>query len=149
MNIYMTAFAALLLWVPLLADDATARARLIGAWQQQDDSGKGASVWVLAAKGDSLHITHSQSDQKVSEFECKPTGAECEGMVSGKKAKVTMYFNGPALVQLETVGSDITKRQFTVTEQPDMMELKVTPIIGDAKPETLNLKRMPVSAESR
>src|ERR1700680_4709132 len=56
--------------------------------------------------------------QKLSEIECKPTGAECEGTASGKKAKVTMYFNGPTLVQLETVGSDVIKRQFTVREQP-------------------------------
>ena len=53
MNIYMTAFAALLLWGPVLADDASARAQLIGAWQQQDDSGKGISVWVVEAKGGS------------------------------------------------------------------------------------------------
>ena len=145
MNIYMAAFAALLLWVPVLGDDASARAQLIGAWQQQDDSGKGISVWVVETKGGSLHITNSQGDQKLSEIECKPTGAECEGTASGKKAKVTMYFNGPTLVQLETVGSDVIKRQFTVREQPDMLEIEVIPIIGNAKSETLHLKRMPRS----
>ena len=63
MNIYMTGFVVLLLWVPVLADDASARAQLIGAWQQQDDSGKGISVWVVETKGNSLHITNSQGDQ--------------------------------------------------------------------------------------
>jgi hypothetical protein len=145
MNIYMTGFVALLLWVPVLADDASARAQLIGAWQQQDDSGKGISVWVVETKGNSLHITNSQGDQKLSEIDCKPTGAECEGTASGKKTKVTMYFNGPTLVQLETVGPDVIKRQFTVREQPDMMEIEVIPIIGNAKSETLHLKRMPLS----
>src|SRR5713101_3688687 len=140
MNIYMTAFAALLLWVPVLADDASARAQLMGAWQQQDDSGKGISVWVVETRGNSLHITNSQGDQKLSEIECKP-GAECEGTASGKKSKVTMYFSGPTLVQLETVGSDVIKRQFTVREQPDILELEVIPIIGSAKSETLHLKR--------
>ena len=148
MNIYMTAFAALPLWVPVLADDASARAQLIGAWQQQDDSGKGISLWVLETKGNSLHITNSRGDQKLSEIECKP-GAECEGTASGKKSKVTMYFSGPTLVLLETVGSDVIKRQFTVREQPDMMEIEVIPIIGDAKSETLHLKRMPRSPGSR
>src|SRR5216684_176993 len=100
-------------------------------------------------KGGSLHITNSQGDQKLSEIECKPTGAECEGTASGKKAKVTMYFSGPTLVQLETVGSDVIKRQFTVREQPDIMELEVIPIIGSAKSETLHLKRMPRSPGSR
>jgi hypothetical protein len=146
MTIYMIAFAALLPLMPVLADDAPARARLIGVWQQQDDSGKGISIWALETKGDSLHITNSQGDQKLSEIECKPTGAECEGTSSGKKAKVTMYFNGPTLVQLETVGSDVVKRQFTVTEQPDIMDLAVMPITGNTKSETLHLKRMPSAA---
>jgi hypothetical protein len=145
MNMYMTAFAVLLLGVPVLGDDASARAQLMGAWQQQDASGKGISVWVVETKGNALHITNSQGDQKLSEIECKP-GAECEGTASGKKSKVTMYFNGPTLVQLETVGSDVIKRQFTVREQPDMMEIEVIPIIGSAKLETLHLKRMPLSA---
>jgi len=145
MNIYMIGFVALLLWVPVLADDASARAQLIGAWQQQDDSGKGISVWVVENKGGSLHITNSQGDQKLSEIDCNPTGAECEGTASGKKTKVTMYFNGPTLVQLETVGPDVIKRQFTVREQPDMMEIEVIPIIGNAKSETLHLKRIPRS----
>ena len=147
MNIYMTGFAALLLCVPVLADDTSARTQLMGAWQQQDVSGKGISVWVVT-KGNALHITNSQGDQKLSEIECKP-GAECEGTASGKKSKVTMYFNGPTLGQLETVGSDVIKRQFTVREQPDMMEIEVIPIIGSAKSETLHLKRMPPSTGSR
>ena len=149
MNMYMTAFAGLLLWVPVLADDASARAQLIGSWQQQDASGKGTSVWVVETKGNALHITNSQGDQKLSEIECRPTGAECEGTASGKKSKVTMYFSGPTLVQLETVGSDVIKRQFTVREQPDILELEVMPIIGSAKSETLHLKRMPPSTGNR
>ena len=77
MDISMTAFAALLLCVPVLADDATARAQLIGAWQQQDDSGKGASVWVLEAKGDSLHITVGSQNSAMpsnQQLECYPDG---------------------------------------------------------------------------
>ena len=149
MNMYMPAFAALLLWVPVLADDASARAQLIGSWQQQDASGKGISVWVVETKGNALRITNSQGDQKLSEIECRPSGAECEGTASGKKTKVTMYFNGPTLVQLETEGSDVIKRQFTVKEQPDTMEIEVSPIIGNVKSETLHLKRMPLSTGSR
>src|ERR1019366_3210199 len=146
MMIYTIAFAALLPWVPVLADDAPARAHLIGVWQQLDDSGKGVSIWVVETKGNSLHITNAQGDQKLSEIECNPTGAECTGTVSGKKAKVVMYYNGPTLVELETVGSDVVKRQFTVTEQPDMMEIAVMAITGNTKSETLHLKRMPSTA---
>jgi hypothetical protein len=143
MTIYRIALTALLPLTLLLADDAPARARLIGTWQQQDDAGKDISVWVVETKGTSLHITNSQGNQKLSEIDCKPTGAECEGLDSGKKVKVLMYFNGPTLVQLETAGSDVTKRQFTVAEQNDSMELAVMAITGNAKSETLHLKRLP------
>jgi hypothetical protein len=64
---YSTAFTMLLLCMPAFSDDSSARARLIGAWQELDDSGKVTSVWTLEAKGSSLHITHSQGDQKLSE----------------------------------------------------------------------------------
>ena len=60
----------------------------------------------------------------------------------GKKVKISMYFNGPTLVQLETIGANVTKRHFTVTEKPDMMELEVMPIVGKAKPEKLHLRKM-------
>ncbi len=146
MMIYTIALAALLPLVSVLADDAPARARLIGVWQQEDDSGKGISVWVLETNADSLRVTNSQGDQKLSESDCKPTGAECEGMNSGRKVKVVMYFNGPALVQLETAGSDVIKRRFTVTDKPDMMDLEVIPLAGHAKAETLHLKRLAVAA---
>ena len=139
-------FAALLPLVPLLADDSLARGHLIGVWQQQDESGKGTSVSITETKSNSLHITTTQGDQKLSEIECKPTGTECEGTGPGKKVIVLMYFSGPALVQLETAGSDITKRQFAVTEQPDIMELVVTAIVGSAKSETVHFKRMPSKA---
>ena len=146
MKFCATVFATLLLLGPVLADDVSARARLLGVWQQQDDAGKGISVWVVEAKGDLLHITNSQGDQKLSEIACKPTGAECEGTSAGKKTKVTMYYSGPSLVQLETMGADIIKRQFTATEQADAMDVAVTAITGNTKPETLHLKRAPSTA---
>ena len=139
----LTASAALLLCAPMLADDVSDRAKLLGTWQQQDNSAKAAAIWVLEMKGMALHITESLGDQKVTEFACPPKGADCEGTVEGKKAVVSMYYDGPALVQFETQGSDVTRRRFTVTGQPDVMEIDVMPIVGVAdKAETLHLKRI-------
>jgi hypothetical protein len=142
MTIQMTAFMALLLCGPVLADDASDRAKLLGSWQQQDETGKDVRVWTLEVKGMALHISESHGDQKISEFECAPKGAECEGTVEGKKAKITMYYDGPALVQLETQGSEVTRRRFAVAGQPDMMDIEVVPIVGAGKAETIHLKRI-------
>jgi hypothetical protein len=145
----MTALTALLLCVPVLADDVSDRAKLLGSWQTQDDSGKQATVWVLEMKGIALHISESLGDMKISEFECVPKGVDCEGTVGGIKATVSMYYDGSALVQLETKGSDVTRRRFSVPAQPDMMDLEVRPIVGAGKAETLHLKRIKISAGGR
>ena len=63
-----TAFAALLLCLPLRADDVSDREKLLGSWQRQDDSTKAAAVWLLEMKGAALHITESLGDQKVFEL---------------------------------------------------------------------------------
>ena len=90
-----------------------------------------------------LHITESLGDQKVSDFECPPKGVDCEGTVEGKKAVVSMYYDGSAFVQFETRGSDVTRRRFTVTGQPDVMEIDVMPVVGVTdKAETLHLNRI-------
>src|SRR5258708_39662431 len=119
----MTALTALLLSVPVLADDVSDRAKLLGSWQAQDESGKEATVWVLEVKGMALHISESRGNLKISEFECVPKGVDCEGTVGGIKATASMYYDGPALVQLETKASDVTRRRFSVPGQPDMMDL--------------------------
>ena len=149
MTSQMIALTALLLCVPVLADDVSDRTKLLGSWQAQDVSGKQANVWVLEMKGTALHISESLGNMKISEFECVPKGVDCEGTVGGIKATVSMYYDGSALVQLETKGSDVTRRRFGVPGEPDMMDLEVRPIVGAGKAETLHLKRIKISAGTR
>jgi hypothetical protein len=72
MTIQMTALIALLLCGPVLADDASDRAKLLGSWKQQDETGKDVTVWTLEVKCMALHISELRGDQKISEFECAP-----------------------------------------------------------------------------
>jgi hypothetical protein len=60
-----------------------------------------------------------------------------------------MYFDGPALVQLMTKGSDVTRRRFAVTGQGDTMEIEVMPIVGADKADTLHLKRIKLTSKNR
>src|ERR1700681_2718744 len=78
------------------------RAKLIGSWRLQDDAGRDAGdVWVLEDRGAAIHITHTEGTHKLSDFECAPTGSECEVKDAGKSAKVSLWYNGPALVEME------------------------------------------------
>lgn len=121
-------------------DDA--RAKLMGSWQPDEPSSQGGGVWTLERKdGDILRLTYMQGDQKVTEFECNTTGQECQVKDSGKSAKVSMWFSGSTLVELETRGSEVFKRQFAISPQGDNLEVEVIPIEPAGKPETFHLRR--------
>ena len=72
-------------------------------------------------------------------------GRECEIKDSGRQAKVSMWFSGPKLVELETKGSEVVKRRFALSGQGDTMELEVIPIVPVGRSETKLLKRIQTS----
>jgi len=128
--------------VLLMADDSSARARLVGAWQPQDSTAKDAGVWTLERKGDEvMHISYSVGDQKMIEFECGTTGKECKVKDSGKSATVSLWFNGSRLVALETRGQEVLKRRFAVGDG-DSLEVEVIPIQPDGKSEKVVFRRI-------
>jgi hypothetical protein len=120
------------------ADDTADRDKLAGSWQATD-----GARWVLDSKADSVHIAEFDHDRKVAEFECNTLGRECAVKDSGKSAKVTMYFNGPKLVVLETRGSDVVKRRFHANG--DRLEVETMPLVPQGKTETATLSRAVVA----
>lgn len=147
-NLVLRAGVVLLLAGVIYGQDYDPHDKLIGSWRASAADASGA-VWVLEAKADNIHVTQSQGGQAVVEFECNTMGRECEVKDNGKRAKVSMWFNGPALVAMETRGSDVTKRRFTILEQGDTMEVEVTPIVPAGKAEVVKLQRVPVSVAYR
>jgi hypothetical protein len=120
------------------------RDRLIGTWEGQG-SGAPKTVWVLADDGDSLRITQTENDRKVSELACNTAGRQCELKDSGKPVKVSMWFNGPKLVVMEVRGSEVLKRRFHATDDGSAMEVELIPIVPQGKPELVRLSRAPAS----
>ena len=116
----------------LLADESGDRAKLIGSWE-----GDG-SVWTLQQNGDALHVTEARSDHTTLEIQCA-IGSECNVKDGGHSVKVTMYYNGPKLVEMETRGSEVFKRRFGVTG--DEMEIETIPIVPGGKTQITKLKR--------
>ncbi len=128
-----------------LADDASDRAKLTGTWQAQD----GNTNWTVEAKNDAIHITQSENGQKVLEFECNTNGKECEVNDNGHKGKVSVYYNGPKLVALESRGSDIIRRRFTITTGKDTLQVELIPVAPAGKAETAEFRRAEVAAAGR
>ncbi len=141
MNTRLVALAASLLGaIALAADDD--RAKLNGTWE----SSGGSETWVLAAKGDVWHISYSQGNQKPAEFECAADGHDCNVKEAGHPAKISLYFNGPKLVELETKGTEVIKRRFTVGEKGDQMDVELIPVVSAEKPVTVSFKRVSATA---
>jgi hypothetical protein len=116
------------------------RAKLIGTWKDAAAGSTAGAVWSLEDKGDDIRITHLLDGQKIEEVACNTVGRECDVKDSGKHVKVSMWFNGQKLVQMETHGSEITKRRFSTNG--DLMEVEVIPIVPAGKTEVVQLRRV-------
>ncbi len=123
-------------------EDRAMRDKLIGTWQQSDGSGATRLTWTLQDNGDSMHISNSNGTRTVGEFDCNTVGKECEIDWDGHRSKVSMYFNGAKLVQLETTGNQVIKRRFGITGDGDSMELETIPIAPDGSSTVAHFKRV-------
>lgn len=142
---------SVLLGVTLLAsatfaDTDDIRSKLSGNWQSQGGS---AERWVIEEKSDTIRISHSTPGDKPAEVECNSLGRECEWKHDGKKGTVSMYFNGPKLIQLETRGSEIVKRRFTVLPDGNTLEVEIIPVVPTGSSQTARFARTPDGAASR
>lgn len=130
-------------------DDQADRAKLIGAWQLQSGSDKDGSVWTLEAKDDGIRIVHTQNSQKITDFQCNTVGKDCDVTDAGHRVKISMWYNGPKLVQFETRGSDVTKWRFSITGQGDTMEVEEIPLTPSGSTQLLEFKRVPTTSAQK
>src|SRR5580700_608097 len=120
-----------------LADTDTDRAHLIGSWVQSG----GSDGWIINSLPDGLHITQIEGSSPVADFQCNTEGNSCNIKLSGHKATVSMYYNGPALVQLETKGDRVVKRKFSILPSGNTMKVEVTPMSGEVHTQELEFER--------
>lgn len=145
--IHLAVILPTLLGAGMLADDQSDRQKLIGSWELEGVAESGQSVtWTFSTAQNSIRVTQLEGNNKLADFACGADGNPCEIRTAGKKATVSMWFNGPRLVVLETKGSDVVKRRFKILPQGDVMEMEVIPIVPDGRTETFQFKRRQLSA---
>jgi uncharacterized protein YfaP (DUF2135 family) len=128
------------------ADDQADRAKLTGKWQ----SAAGAqSSWTLAENGDSIHIVNADQGQPVEDFSCTTSGKECSVKHAGHSSKVSMWFNGSKLVELETTGNQTVKRRFSVSGNGDTMDIETIAVTAGGSPEITHFKRATEQAAAK
>src|SRR4051812_2824135 len=121
--------AALILCGACAADDRADREKLWGTWTSTQGTEKGAPASIiLKGDGTTVHVTTTQGTETLSDFECNTMGKQCKVKSAGRDATVTMYFNGPRLVELETNGKEVVKRRYHVSDDGTQLELEVMPI---------------------
>ncbi len=152
--ISMTVLLMFLAGTWALADEQRDREKLIGSWQLQDSEDNGsATSWTFSDKGKGLHVTEMEGPSTLADFDCHVAGTPCEIKISGKTATLSQWFNGAMLVQMETKGSDVVKRRFSVVSQTDpatdVMEVEIVPITPSGKAKTLHFKRTQGSAPGK
>lgn len=122
---------------PAGADDKADRAHLLGSWVQSGGSGG----WIIDNAADGLHLTQIEAASPIADFQCNTYGENCEVRIAGHKATVSLYYNGSALVQMETKGDQIVKRRFSVLPSGNSMKVEVTPMTGRVRTEELEFER--------
>ena len=143
MNLRFAGLAAALVFsAAAYGDSADERSKLNGTWQIENASGKQAETWTLEKQEDAMHFIRSENNQKDADFKCNMMGRECQVTDSGHGAKVSMWFSGSKLVQLETKGSDVVKRRFAVSGDGNAMDVEIIPVVPAGKPEVLHFKRV-------
>jgi hypothetical protein len=137
----------LLIGAAAVAADNGDRDKLFLSWVESGNSS--ASTWTFSGNGDSFHVTQLDGTAKIADYPCQADGKQCTVKLAGKKAEVSMWFNGPKLVLLETQGPIVVKRRFAVLEQGDTMEMELIPIVPGGKTETIQFKRVVLSTQGR
>lgn len=103
-----------------------------GTWQMEDKS----SEMVVEQTGDDVHVTEQRGGKILSEYTCKSNGRDCSLKEEGKKATVSVYFNGSKMIEIRTRGNVVLKRRFGLKNDGKTLEVELMPIAPPGKTET-------------
>jgi hypothetical protein len=149
----LTVFSVPLL-IPLLASADSKPPNFTGAWQldtakSQVEDGRLVTLRIenVSDKIKMVRVVREKDGKEVtSQFVCGSDGTECEYDDGGQKAKVSLWYNGAALVVLKTNGSkEDTSDEWTMKLSSDTHTLTVglEHIDPTGKEETLVFSKQP------
>ncbi len=109
-----------------------------GTWRLQSDS---SVKFVIAQKDGKIRFTEVKGSETKADYGCKTDGKECKVKAGGHPAKVSFWFNGAKLVQLETRGNNVIRRRFELANKGDTLKVEFTSIVPEGKDEELTFSR--------
>ncbi len=86
------------------------------------------ATWTIKQDDTSIDITQSEGGAaKPVELKCTTDGKDC--VVSGEKAKASMWYNGPILVEMETRGDHVVRYRLTMSQDGKTLKVETTQIV--------------------
>ncbi|HZU26387.1 MAG TPA: hypothetical protein VFA04_12750 [Bryobacteraceae bacterium] len=118
----------------LLNAQDTSKPDLNGTWRS--DNGVTLSI---AGSPDSLHVTETRGGE-TTDWTCGTEGKNCD-LPGAHKGTVSAWYNGPALVIMETRGSDVVKKRIELSADKSKLEMEIFPIVPEGKTEKIELTK--------
>lgn len=106
---------------------------LSGNWL--DSANSGARI-TFKEKGDTIHVHEQDGDKVIADYSCNINGQQCDVKEEGHSTKVTLYYNGPKLVQITERGNDVEKRTFLMGQDGKTMQVEIIPLSSQGKTST-------------
>jgi hypothetical protein len=135
--------AAIVLTLPLTwaltatgSDDGANK--LAGSWEAKDNP---AHTWTFDQTDKGMHVIETENGKTIADFVCNTSGRECDIRREGHDAKVSLWFNGPKLVEMTTEGSHVVKRRYAPASDGTTLEMEVIPVVPEGRTEKLALLR--------
>jgi len=124
-----------------LAQDTDDRPNLAGKWQVDPARSDGGNDVILNIEATDETVHYKQQTRgEIAEFNCTTDGKECPMTVGGHKAKVSLWYNGPSLIVMETKGNNVVKRRLTMTGTS--LQMEVIPIVPQGKTDKLVFNKL-------
>jgi uncharacterized protein YycO len=111
---------------------------LSGTWVADSNS---SQKWVLTQKDNQIHVQKMNGDKVETNFTCSLAGLECKAKENGRSEKITMYFNGSKLVEIEERGDETIKSRMAVSSDGKILTIETVPLSTNQRTEVASFRR--------
>jgi hypothetical protein len=133
-----------LLWMLVICGLALAAAdtqpNFSGKWQLDASKTEGSRLkgdtMLIQQDDTSIAVTNEDGGKTIAEFKCETNGRNCKAR--GDIQQVSVYYNGPTLVELDTTGHDrVIKKRIHMTPDGRSLQIDVMHVNPPGPPEKL------------
>ena len=131
-----------------------------GNWQLDAEKselhsrGATPATWQIEQNEGTVHLVERAGDKAISDIRCSTDGKDYKIKDDGHAAHVSLYYNGPMLVEVETLGQNgdsVIKKRFRMSDDGSVLTVEVMHLAPAGKPSeklVLTKASAPVSASA-